>query len=83
MNTSIKSSLTPPLIKIIQKSFFDEEKIIFEFGSRYGEDSTALAAAFPNAHIYTFECNPNTLEICRNECKRYQNITLEDVRHVF
>lgn len=78
MNTIIKSSLTPPLIKIIQKSFFDEEKIIFEFGSRYGEDSTALAAAFPSAHIYTFECNPNTLEICRNECKRYQNITLTE-----
>lgn len=78
MNTIIKSSLTPPLIKIIQKSFCDEEKIIFEFGSRYGEDSTALAAAFPNAHIYTFECNPNTLEICRNECKRYQNITLTE-----
>lgn len=78
MGTSFKSSLTPFLIDIIKKSFTDGKKNIFEFGSRYGEDSTALATAFPDAHIYTFECNPNTLEVCRNECKKYNNITLTE-----
>lgn len=50
--------------------------IVFEFGSRYGEDTIEFAKALPNARIYGFECNPNTLLHCQNATKSYHNITL-------
>lgn len=74
---NIRTSLTNELTKIINYSF-TENKNIFEFGSRYGEDSTALAAAFPQASIYAFECNPNTITKCREACSKYSNLTLTE-----
>lgn len=52
-------------IDSIWNELFDfSPKIVFEFGARYGEDSLALASVFREAKIYSFECNPNTLEHC-------------------
>lgn len=49
----------------IWKEIFNfRPKVVFEFGARYGEDSLALASVFKEAKIYSFECNPNTLESC-------------------
>ncbi len=50
--------------------------VVFEFGSRYGEDTIEFAKALPEAQIYGFECNPNTLIHCQNATKSYANITL-------
>ena len=50
--------------------------VVFEFGSRYGEDTIEFAKALPEARIYGFECNPNTLSHCQNATKSYKNITL-------
>lgn len=55
---------------------------IFEFGSRYGEDSVAFAKVLAEnnikAHIWSFECNENTIAECRRNVARYKNITLTE-----
>jgi FkbM family methyltransferase len=51
-------------------------EIIFEFGSRYGEDTIEFAKSFPNAKIFAFECNPNTFDQCLINVKNYKNIEL-------
>lgn len=54
-----------------------QEYVIFDVGSRDCKQSIELYHLFPNAKIYAFECNPNTLEICKNNIKNYQDrITL-------
>ena len=51
-------------------------KYIFEFGSRYGEDSIQFAKKFRNATVYSFECNPNTINECRKVTSEFKNIIL-------
>ena len=51
-------------------------KIVFEFGSRYGEDTCIFAKRLPKAIIYGFECNENTIDECRKRCSFYKNIVL-------
>lgn len=41
-------------------------KTIVEFGSRDGLDAVYLAEHFRNAVVYTFECNPRQIEVCKN-----------------
>jgi FkbM family methyltransferase len=53
----------------------DEVKIIFEVGARYGDESLKLSTIFPKSKIYSFECNPNTVDICKNKLKNNENIT--------
>ncbi len=59
-----------------------EKKHIFEFGSRYGEDSTEFAKILYkmgiDSHIWSFECNENTLPRCRAAVSKYPNITLTE-----
>lgn len=51
-------------------------KTIFEVGARYGDESIELSKHFPDAHIYSFECNPLTIETCFNKLKYHtQSIT--------
>ncbi|WP_394954509.1 FkbM family methyltransferase [uncultured Helicobacter sp.] len=54
--------------------------IVFEFGSRYGEDSVGFAKFLQDrgidAHIYSFECNDKTLPQCLEAVAPYPNITL-------
>jgi FkbM family methyltransferase len=51
-------------------------KYIFEVGARYGDESIMLSKVFNTSHIYSFECNPNTLMTCVSKLKDYENITL-------
>jgi len=54
-----------------------KEYIIFDVGSRDCMQSIEFYKEFPNSKIYAFECNPNTLQICRNNIKDYgDRITL-------
>jgi FkbM family methyltransferase len=53
-------------------------KYIFEFGSRYGEDSIQFAKKFRNATVYSFECNPNTINECRKVTSEFNNIILTE-----
>ena len=52
--------------------------IIFEVGSRYGDESIELSKIFTKANIYSFECNPLTVDIVRNKLKDYKNIYFYD-----
>ena len=52
----------------------DDIKIIFEVGARYGDESIKLSTIFPQANIYSFECNPNTVDICKTKLQNIENI---------
>ena len=47
--------------------------IIFDIGSRDCLQSIEFYNNFPNAHIYAFECNPNTINICKKNIENYNN----------
>ena len=53
-------------------------KNIFEFGSRYGEDTCEFAKKYHDAIIYSFECNPEVLPICRKSIAEFPNIVLTE-----
>jgi len=51
--------------------------VIFDIGSRDCQKSIEFYKTFPNAKIYAFECNPNTLDLCEQNIIPYQDrITL-------
>jgi len=55
----------------------NEALIIFDIGSRDCAQSIEFYKQFPNSKIYAFECNPNTLGICKKNIEPYGNrITL-------
>jgi FkbM family methyltransferase len=55
----------------------NEEFIIFDVGSRDCIQSIEFYNSFPNAKIFAFECNPNTVPICRKNIENYKDrITL-------
>ena len=60
------------------KRFLDkinnEPKVIFEVGARYGDESIKLSQIFKKSQIYSFECNPNTVNICKNKLEGHKNI---------
>jgi FkbM family methyltransferase len=54
-----------------------QEYIIFDVGSRDCGQSIEFYHMFPNSKIYAFECNPNTLQICKDNIQPYSDrITL-------
>jgi len=57
---------------------YENIKTIFEFGSRYGEDTVEFAKRYPRATIYGFECNKSTLLECRERTSTYSNIVLTE-----
>lgn len=56
----------------------DNIKYIFEFGSRYGEDTIQFAKIYPDATIWGFECNPKTKEKCSEKLKEFNNVIFSD-----
>jgi FkbM family methyltransferase len=57
-------------------------KIIFEAGACDCEDSLKLAYDYPNSHVYAFECNPETLTICKGKLKDMITLTEKAVSDV-
>lgn len=49
-------------------------RYICEVGARYGDESIILSNKFKEATIYSFECNPLTVDICRNKLSTTPNI---------
>lgn len=45
---------------------------ILDVGARDCMQSIELYYAFPNSNIYSFECNPNTLDICKKNIENYK-----------
>ncbi len=53
-------------------------KTIFEVGARYGDESIQLSHFFNSSKVYSFECNPLTIDICRKNLVRYERIIFSD-----
>jgi FkbM family methyltransferase len=51
---------------------------VFEFGSRYGEDTIEFAGNYPAASIYAFECNPKSLAILKEKIASCPNIVFNE-----
>ena len=55
----------------------NKDYVIFDVGSRDCAQSIEFYNMFPNSKIYAFECNPNTLNICKKNIEPYSDrITL-------
>jgi FkbM family methyltransferase len=65
-------------IKFLKNENYDltKEVTIFDIGSRDCLQSIEFTKSFPKSKIYAFECNPNTLDICKNNILNYPQITL-------
>ena len=63
------------MIEKFSKYITDKKKnyIIFDVGSRDCQQSIEFYKTFPNAQIYAFECNPNTLELCEKNIVPYKD----------
>ncbi len=62
-------------IRLIEKK--NEPYTIFDVGSRDCLQSIEFYHCFPNAKIYAFECNPNTISLCKKNIEQYTDrITL-------
>ena len=57
----------------------DGVKYVCEVGARYGDESIELSRVFDHATIFSFECNPNTVNICRDKLAGYKNIKFFNV----
>src|SRR5579862_6770907 len=51
---------------------------VFDIGSRDALQAIELAGLFPNAQVVAIECNPETLELCRQNIARKPRIRLVD-----
>jgi FkbM family methyltransferase len=59
-----------------EKINFEDKYNIFDVGSRDCIQSIEFLKYFPSSNIYSFECNPNTLNICENNIQKYPQIKL-------
>lgn len=64
--------------KFIQHLTNENINTIFEVGSRYGDETIKLKNTFPNSKIYSFECNPLTIKICKEKLKDKKDIYFFD-----
>lgn len=53
-----------------------EVKTLVELGARDCTETAAFSKSLPNARIYSFECNPQTLPLCRKTVSKLNNVTL-------
>jgi FkbM family methyltransferase len=64
-------------LEILQRFYKAADvKTILEVGARDCGETKVFAQTFSKASIYTFECNPQTLPLCRKVAKQYPAITL-------
>lgn len=69
---------TDRLVEETRKYIKDDEiNTILELGSRDGMQAVELANHYPNAVIYTFECNPTSIPLVEKNIKEYKNINIE------
>jgi len=77
MNIATPNFDSITLLSSICKRFFKKKiSVVFEFGARYCEDSLEFSKTFPESIIYSFECNPATLDKCREIVTQNNRIIL-------
>lgn len=64
-------------IDVVNKAFNGHDvNVIIEIGARDCAETVRLANQYEKAKIFTFECNPATIEICRERVAGLNNVTL-------
>ena len=64
-------------LRIVSETIgWDAVRTVFELGARDGTETVMFEERFPAARIFTFECNPATLERCRHVVARLKNAQL-------
>ena len=63
--------IDPEFLKFMRAGSYN---FIVEVGARYGDESIMLSRQFPKAKIYSFECNPKTVEVCQRALYNQPNI---------
>jgi FkbM family methyltransferase len=66
------------VVDITRKLLKNNPHTIFEMGANDCSDTLAFNKFFPQAKIFTFECNPDTLPICRDKVRNIKNIILTE-----
>jgi FkbM family methyltransferase len=61
----------PEFLKVMKAGSYN---YIVEVGARYGDESILLSRQFPKAKIFSFECNPATVEVCMKALYNQPNI---------
>jgi FkbM family methyltransferase len=67
--------LHPDFLRNIEK---EKINVIFEVGARDGNDSVKLSNYYTHSRVYSFECNPKTVNLCRETLKPYPTISFYD-----
>jgi FkbM family methyltransferase len=61
----------------ISKSFLGKKNlVVFELGARDASETLGFNELLENPEIYSFECNPATIPLCREKIQPYKNIHL-------
>jgi FkbM family methyltransferase len=60
--------------KFLQHLQTTDVKCIVEVGARYGDETIMLSKIFDKPRIYSFECNPNTIDRCFSNLANYPTI---------
>jgi len=64
--------------KFLQHLKINDIKTVFEIGARYGDETKKLKQIFPNCNIFSFECNPNTIDKCKTNLINIDGIYFND-----
>jgi FkbM family methyltransferase len=66
------------LFEIVDQYINFEVKTILDVGARDLTESIFLSKRYPSSKVISFECNPQTLPICKENAKNHPNIELID-----
>lgn len=69
-------SYTRPVFKSIIKQ--DQVNIVFELGSCHGLDAIDILETYHPSKIYSFECNPESIPVCKTNLASYPQIELQE-----
>ncbi len=68
---TVATYIDPEFLKVMKAGSYN---YIVEVGARYGDESLLLSRQFPKAKIFSFECNPATVEVCMKALYNHPNI---------
>jgi FkbM family methyltransferase len=78
MTTKYEPSSIQNFCKFVSFKFKDPDDVstIFDVGSLHCLESIELSKVYKNARIFAFEANPDSYQVCLDNTKDYDNITV-------
>lgn len=76
MNSTKYEKQAEKLSSIVRCLYNKNVSSVLEIGARDCKESIYFSNTYPNSKIYSFECNPDTLSICRKRISNVSNVTL-------